>query len=153
MLGLKDSAAKNNDDCKLPILTELVEQEMNYTEFAPGFRHSVIDGTTSDFGPVHINVLRIILSKVHMKCVDAREMATDPSELACSNGAIAAISGGFFLYSEPDIIPPSVRRDPVGLLVSEGCVVDLSIFRRAAIVQTGRCWGDGYQRAGLIRIN
>jgi hypothetical protein len=126
---------------------------MNYTEFAPGFRHSVIDGTTSDFGPVHINVLRIILSKVHMKCVDAREMTTDPSELACSNGVIAAISGGFFLYSEPDIIPPSVRTDPVGLLISEGCVVGPPIFHRAAIVPSGRWWCDGYQRAGSIRIN
>jgi len=88
-----------------------------------------------------------------MKCVDAQEMTTDPSKLACSNGAIAAISGGFFLYSEPDIVPPSVLTDPVGLLVLEGCVVDPSIFHRAAIVQTGRCWGDGYQRAGLIQIN
>ena len=37
VLGLKDSTAKNNDDYKPPILTELVKREMNYTEFAPGF--------------------------------------------------------------------------------------------------------------------
>ena len=50
-----------------PSLIELVrssgpagdETASAYEEFAPGFRHATVAGQTSDFGPVHVNVLRI----------------------------------------------------------------------------------------------
>ncbi|KAL3784321.1 hypothetical protein ACHAW5_000212 [Stephanodiscus triporus] len=176
IFGLRDDAADDDDDedddadvVRHPTLTRLVhEKDMTssssscYVELSPGFRHAVIDGQTSDFGPVHINVLRIDVAAasedeygdvgddgnghprpvvVRMKCVDARGTTTDLRDLAREHGAIAAISGGFFLYSEPDIEIPSNRTDPVGMLVSDGTVVGPPIFRRAAIVQmTG---GDG----------
>ena len=49
-------------------------------------------------------------------------------------GALAAVSGGFFLYSEADIDPPSARYDPVGLLVSDGRLVAPPVFRRGALL-------------------
>jgi len=50
-------------------------------------------------------------------------------------GAIAAVSGGFFLYSEPDIREPGRRYDPVGLLMTGGRVLHPPCFNRVAFVQ------------------
>jgi hypothetical protein len=145
VLGLADSAAAaGDDDQQFPTLVELVQKlelhtasSSHYTEFHPGFYHATLEGTTRDYGPIHINILRINLhrSKCRMKCLDARETCTDLSTLAQSTGAVAAISGGFFLYSEPDIKAPSKRTDPVGLLVSDGEVCLPPVFPRATIMQ------------------
>jgi hypothetical protein len=156
VLGLADSAAASSaaaggsdDDQQFPTLVELVQKlelhtasSSHYTEFHPGFYHATLEGTTKDYGPIHINILRINLhrSKCRMKCLDARETCTDLSTLAQSSGAVAAISGGFFLYSEPDIKAPSKRTDPVGLLVSDGKVCLPPVFPRATIMQ--RRMGD-----------
>ena len=146
VLGLRDAEAANNDDRRRrrhhPTLAQLVlERDLisssstHYDEFSPGFRHGVVDGMTSDFGPVHVNVLRIDLTDgegkpaMRMRCADARDATTDLRALAGMSGAMAAISGGFFLYSEPDVEPPSKRTDPVGLLVSDGIVVGPPIGR------------------------
>jgi hypothetical protein len=51
-----------------------------------------------------------------------------------ADGALAVVSGGFFLYSEPDVRPPERRGDPVGLLVSDGVVVGPPTFPRSALV-------------------
>ncbi|KAK1733102.1 N-acetylglucosamine-1-phosphodiester alpha-N-acetylglucosaminidase [Skeletonema marinoi] len=140
VLGLADSQRCQH----APTLVELVEKlelhtasSSQYNEFHPGFYHATLEGITRDYGPVHINILRINLrtSKCRMKCLDARESCTDLSTLAQTQGAVAAISGGFFLYSEPDIEVPSKRTDPVGLLVSDGQVCLPPVFRRAAIMQ------------------
>lgn len=136
VLELKESP----DNHKYPTLVEMAHeqgQQSTSNEFAPGFYHSTIEGTTSDFGPVHINILRINLttSGCQMKCIDAREKTTDLAALANEMGAVAAISGGFFLYSEPDIEYPSKRTDPVGLLVSDGKVIGPPVFCRSAIIQ------------------
>jgi len=151
VLGLADAAAaaaaataSDNGPQQHPTLVELVQKLELYTasssyynEFVPGFHHATLEGITKDYGPVHINILRINLhqSKCRMKCVDARGINTDLSSLAQEMGAVAAISGGFFLYSEPDIEVPSKRTDPVGLLVSDGRVCLPPVFRRAAIMQ------------------
>ena len=167
VLGLRDAEAANNDDRRRrrhhPTLAQLVlERDLisssstHYDEFSPGFRHGVVDGTTSDFGPVHINVLRIDLTDgegnpaMRMRCADARDATTDLRALAEVTGAMAAISGGFFLYSEPDVEPPSKRTDPVGLLVSDGRVVGPPVFRRAAILQTAAGGGGS---GSSIRID
>ncbi len=147
-----------------------------YDEFHPGFRHAVIDIRTRDYGPVYVNILRIDVDRreddigeagtntiggseiistaptpaVRMRCVDARDATTDLRQLAERTGAIAAISGGFFLYSEPDVELPSRRTDPVGMLVSDGCVIGPPVFRRAAIAQT--CMGTGEAGTSSIRI-
>ena len=161
VLGLADSAAvKKNQNCST--LVELVQKfelhtasSSHYNEFAPGFHHATLEGTTKDYGPVHINILRINLrkSKCRMKCLDAREICTDLSTLAQTQGAVAAISGGFFLYSEPDIKLPSKRTDPVGLLVSDGKVCLPPVFRRAAIMQRRRNESDDEEDSGLIDLD
>ena len=139
---------------------------LQYEEFAPGFRHATITGQTSDFGPVHINVLRISSGCARMKCVDARTVpneatgtkgCTDLVQLAKQSGALAAISGGFFLYSEPDIDLPSQRTDPVGLLVTDGKIVNPPVYRRAALMQDESSGEISIHRVGMegmvIRIH
>ncbi|EJK49198.1 hypothetical protein THAOC_31956 [Thalassiosira oceanica] len=140
LLGLKDDPTAQGN----PTLLEMVEQlEMyskaskRYHQFYPGFYHATIEGTTKDFGPVHINILRIDPGKCKMKCIDARVVDTDLSALSKKYGAIAAISGGFFLYSEPDIVLPSKRTDPVGLLCSDGHIDGPPVFERSTLHQTG----------------
>jgi hypothetical protein len=51
-----------------------------------------------------------------------------------AQGAIAGVSGGFFLYSEPDIAPPSQRFDPVGLLMQRGRVLSPPVFERGSVI-------------------
>jgi hypothetical protein len=171
VLGLADEASKAA--IHHPTLVELVHQmelqqttssSKHYNEFAPGFYHATITGTTQDFGPVHINILRIHLKQQAdgkqcgciMKCLDAREITTDLSELASKMGAVAAISGGFFLYSEPDIVEPSKRTDPVGMIVSDGDVCLPPVFQRATIFQRKSSGNDGdeeEEEQGLIDLD
>jgi len=157
VLGLKDSP----DNDANPTLAQLVDKHRlqstsspGYTEFSPGFHHATIEGITVDYGPVHINILRIDMkqSSCRMKCIDARDTCTDLPTLAKQMGAIAAISGGFFLYSEPDIELPSKRTDPVGLLVSDGTSVGPPVFRRSTILQTkgeNGCRDIGLDKVGM----
>ncbi|KAL7529120.1 hypothetical protein ACHAWF_002849 [Thalassiosira exigua] len=170
VLDLRDTAADN------PTLAQLVQsQELHtssspsYDEFSPGYFHTTVEGTTSDFGPVHVNILRIKLNgtaqrggnksgeshatkgqSMHMKCVDARGTCTDLPTLAKQMGALAAISGGFFLYSEPDIALPSKRTDPVGLLVSDKNTVGPPVFQRATLFQ--KVGNDGDRVIGLDKV-
>ncbi|KAL7458760.1 hypothetical protein ACHAWC_010371 [Mediolabrus comicus] len=181
VLGLADEASKaaataattssSSSDAQQhhhhhPSLVELVHQmelqnttSKHYNEFSPGFYHATITGTTKDFGPVHINILRIHLKQKEnggciMKCLDAREVTTDLTELAYRMGAVAAISGGFFLYSEPDIVEPSKRTDPVGLLVSDGDVCLPPVFQRATIFQKSRNGNEEEEEEeGLIDLD
>lgn len=116
----------------LPTLSQLAG-EISWTVAASGIEHGCISGQTEQ-GPVFANVLRIRAG--HVAALDCRGRGGLPEILeAC--GAVAAISGGFFLYSEPDITPPSRRTDPVGLLVSDGVVENPPIFRRSALTWDG----------------
>ena len=153
VLGLRE----DGDAANRPTLAELVRERglrspsaPAYRPLAPGFRHATLEGTTSDCGPVHINVLRVDLraSGCRLRCEDARRTSTDLAALAARRGAVAAISGGFFLYSEPDVAPPSARTDPVGLLVTDGVVRGPPVFRRAALVQKA----DDDGAAGTVHI-
>ncbi|KAL7521945.1 hypothetical protein ACHAWX_006640 [Stephanocyclus meneghinianus] len=152
VIDLKNSLTNDQHPTLIQIACEQGKQSSSH-EFFPGFYHSTIEGTTSDFGPVHINVLRINLktSCCRMKCIDARAISTDLSTLAEKMGAVAAISGGFFLYSEPDISFPSKRTDPVGLLVTDGQAFGPPVFQRAAIAQKTRD-ENGEGRIMLSRI-
>ncbi len=109
----------------------------SWREVAPGVSHAHI-ASDCDLGPIHCNLLRV--SGGQLRAVDARtetEAGRSLAELAAASGAIAAVSGGYFLYSEPDITPPSRRTDPVGLLVTDGRVVNPPAFRRATLSQDG----------------
>jgi hypothetical protein len=108
---------------------------LSWDEVAPGVRYARLEGVTQD-GPVHANLLRLAPGHVRLDVVDCREHAargTDFAALVRDAGAIAAISGGFFLYTEPDIVAPSRRHDPVGLLMNEGVVHNLPTMRRGAL--------------------
>lgn len=117
---------------------------LNLSEVAPGLLHGRIEGP-SRMGPLHINVLRATAPR--LLTLDARP-ETDLVRLAAAHQAPAAISGGFFLYSEPDIAAPSQRTDPVGLLVTRGRVQIPPVFRRAALFQEA-AGGLGIERRGM----
>lgn len=114
-----------------PTLEELVG-ELELRCFAPGLQHGLMEGV-SRRGPIHVNVLRA--RDPHLKTLDAREGGGDLAALARTHGAPAAISGGYFLYSEPDIEAPSRRTDPVGFLVTEGQLAGPPVYQRATLLQ------------------
>ena len=86
-------------------------------------------------GPLHINVLRGHHPTV--RCVHLPGGHPSLPDVVREHGAAAGVSGGFFLYSEPDIPAPLARRDPVGLLLTDGQVVAGPWFRRATLVVKG----------------
>ena len=89
------------------------------TDIAPGLQHSTVTGLSDQMcGPIRVNVLRVDTSLRSPTCNDARTEAT--SAYIHSSECAAAISGGFFLYSEAPINLPSKQTDPVGLLVTNG---------------------------------
>jgi hypothetical protein len=106
--------------------------------------HTIGDGLAraelgGDFreGPTHVNLLRVDPRRVRIDAVDCREDVARGlafADTVARAGALAATSGGFFLYSEPDIEPPSQRHDPVGLVVADGEVVTPPVFGRGALV-------------------
>lgn len=109
--------------------------QARWIEVAPGIAHATVEGLT-DHGPQHLNLLRVQPGAARLRMADL--FGNGIASLADHSrqvGAAAAFSGGFFLYSEPDIAPPSRRHDPVGLLVRDGKVVSPAPFRRGALVQ------------------
>ena len=118
-----------------PSLVEAVGA-LTWTEPFPGGALAILDGEL-DTGPVHANILRIEPGAVRPRVLDCRDAAMCRVPFAdhvTQAGALAAISGGFFLYSEPDIEPPSHRFDPVGLLVTDGDVHAPPVFARGALL-------------------
>jgi len=113
-----------------PRLEDLVG-ELVLREVSPKVRHGRVQGLT-DQGPVHINVLRV--RSPRLRTMDARG-GGGLVALCAAHGAVAGVSGGFFLYSEPDIEAPSRRTDPVGWLVTDGQLVSPPVFGRTALVQ------------------
>jgi phosphodiester glycosidase len=130
----------------LPTLEELADS-LALDHVAEGLQHGLIEGPSAE-GPLHVNVLRARAPR--LLTLDARPL-TDIVQLAASHGAPAAISGGFFLYSEPDIAPPSRRTDPVGLLVTRGEVKGPPVYRRAAILQDAS-GGLAIERVGMLGV-
>ncbi len=124
-----------------PPLAELVANS-EHRRLAPGLHHRRVAGHTAA-GPVHVNVLTVLGRR--LRTVDARGRG-GLAKVVADEGALAGTSGGFFLYSEHDIAPPSERGDPVGLLVQDGVVLNPPIFTRSALVQRER---PGLERHGL----
>ena len=118
-------------DVRVPSPAELA-RAARWELLAPGIEHARVDGDTTG-GPLHVNLLRIAPG-TPLHTLDAREQG-HLAALVAQRGAVAGVSGGFFLYSEPDIQHPSRRTDPVGLLVTDGEVVSPPTFGRSALVQ------------------
>lgn len=104
------------------------ELEVSWQVLGPGARLGRIQGA-SRLGPVRVHLLELERPRFSAHTTRGQSLA----ELAASQGALAASSGGFFLYSEADISPPSQRGDPVGMLVSRGQVHSLPLLGRAAL--------------------
>ena len=108
-----------------------------------GMRWAHIEGDISE-GPFHATVMVIDPRLYRVEAVERQNEGIQNESLQVSArrlGLVAAVSGGFFLYSEPDIVPPSQRFDPVGLLVRNGRILNPPCFGRPAFVQyrSGRC--------------
>jgi exopolysaccharide biosynthesis protein len=124
---------------------EWVENEQHLTDLVAALRwrtvddgveHAVIDGLTNGM-PVHVNLVRIDPAKVVIDVEDLKAATHVGTSFADAADASAAISGGFFLYSEDDIELPSRRHDAVGLLLREGQVESPPVFRRASFLVAG----------------
>jgi len=115
-----------------PLTLEALVASAAWSQVAPGIAHATLEGQL-DEGPAYINLLRVAPGAASLRCVDCRG-EPDFAAFVASAGAAAGVSGGFFLYSEPDIHPPSARTDPVGVLVSGGRVLSPPVLRRAALI-------------------
>lgn len=115
-------------------LEDLIEG-MSWREVREGLEHALIDGF-ADGMPIHVNLLRVDPTRVKVEVADLQGETRTGRPLAeiLAGRACAAISGGYFLYSEDDIEAPSRRHDPVGLLLTEGTVVSPPVFRRAGFL-------------------
>ncbi len=115
----------------LPTLEDAV-REAPWRQVGPGLRHALVERLTAQ-GPIHVNLLSVAPG-ARLRALDCRPEG-DLWGAASALGARAAVSGGFFLYSEPDIAPPSRRTDPVGLFVDGGVVHGPPVFCRGALTE------------------
>lgn len=115
-----------------PVAMKDAATRLRWRDVAPGIRHGLLVGP-GPRGPLHVNVLR--LQDVRLRCVAVPRDGRAFERYVDDSGATTAISGGFFLYSEPDIALPSRRTDPVGLLVDAGRVLSPPVFHRSTLLQ------------------
>ena len=116
---------------------ELLERS-RWEKVARGIFLKTIQGTTQR-GPLRATLLKVERGKANFTAMRCADPGGKPfQQFVAESGAIAGVSGGFFLYSEPDIEPPSAQFDPVGLLVHDGKMLVPPIFARGAI-----CWDRG----------
>ena len=113
-----------------------------WTDLRGGLRHAHIKGVCR-LGPQNIHLLEVDAARVQVSTADLRsesgEGTHDFTAAVAARGARAGTSGGFFLYSEPDIAAPSHRFDPVGLLMDGGKVLSPpTLFRGTLLVGAGR---------------
>lgn len=116
-----------------PPLEEFV-QSATWTSVAKNLAHTTIAALTKQ-GPVHINLLRG--RGLRLAMYDSRSAIQQApfQEWVQEQGAVAGVSGGFFLYSETDIASPSQQTDPVGLLVHEGQILNPPVLQRSSLLQ------------------
>ncbi len=109
--------------------------EASWTPLGEGASWKRVDGLTS-LGPIHVNVLK--LENPLLRTMDCRVQSAGQSleAFAQQQNAMAAVSGGFFLYSEPDIQAPSNRTDPVGFLMDRGQILNPPVLHRATLTQS-----------------
>ncbi len=126
--------ARASDDPPRPLGPTL--HALPWVSVFDGGELATIEGVFAG-GPVHAHVLRVRPGTVRAQVVDCRdavEQRISFGDYVRERGAIAAVSGGFFLYSEPDIVAPARRFDPVGLLIGDGHVHSPPTFARGSLL-------------------
>ncbi len=113
----------------LPGLPEILGS-CSWRRIEEGLDHVLVAAST-DLGPVHVNLLRV--RDRPLGVVDLRGADGDFATQVRARGALAGVSGGFFLYSEPDIEAPFERGEPVGLLADSTGLISPPVFRRATL--------------------
>ena len=135
----------------LPPLSSAL-RSLQWIALQDGLARATIDGLFAE-GPTHVSLLRVDPRKLAIDVVDCRadaEAGVPFVDTVARLGARAATSGGFFLYSESDIVAPSRRHDAVGLLVQGGVVRSPAWLRRGALaLERGRAW---IERIGAERM-
>lgn len=124
------------EDGEAPALSEWASQVV-FREVRHGVDRASLVGSTVR-GPQHIQILRVQPGVADLDVVDAWKAWGPEQDLLArvdAAGALAAFSGGFFLYSEPDLCADCCRHDPVGLVMGEAGVASPAVFSRAALVQ------------------
>jgi hypothetical protein len=121
------------DVAALPELSELVERSP-WKPVDDGMLLCRVAGLARS-APVHIHLLRVAQPRVRV--ADLRGVPGDFAVQVAASGARAGVSGGFFLYSEPDIDAPSLRGDPVGLWVEGGMVLGPPVLCRGSLLAGG----------------
>lgn len=125
--------------------TDLLRRQASLAEWHPVRRDGIaLDGIweshhsgTAVWGPQHIRALKIDLRTHKLVTFDLRDEDGGRDALAArldTLGAVAGSSGGFFLYSEPDIVSPSAQYDPVGMILDNKNISYPPIERRAALL-------------------
>jgi hypothetical protein len=112
-------------------------EDIEFKTLRNHIEHGCIVAQTA-LGPQRINLLRAGQGTLHMEAVNRSKQILQRIGLAQEaqeRKALVAISGGFFLYSEPNIEPPSSRGDPVGLLLNSAKVISAPVFNRATLAQ------------------
>lgn len=105
------------------------------------------------WGPQQISALKVDLRQYRLEAIDLRvgeDVYDGLTQRLADLGAVAGSSGGFFLYSEPDIEPPSARHDPVGMILREGRILHPPIANRAALLFADR--EIALRRVGLADV-
>lgn len=108
----------------LPSVNQLLPN-LPWYRLSKGIRMAGMEADTRD-GPILLHVLKVDQGKARFRATQVPgDKAFEPLHgLVSSQGGIAGFTGGFFLFSEWDITPPQQRFDPVGLLVSNGEVLN-----------------------------
>ncbi len=122
-----------------PTLLELAKKTP-WTKVERGLYRRTIDGMTRK-GPVHISALRFDRGRFRFSARDLRPdigAGLAFQESVAAAGAVAGFSGGYFLYSEPNIAPPATRFDPVGLVISDGRVLQPPTYARPCFAQDAK---------------
>jgi hypothetical protein len=121
---------------ELPTLRGLVEASV-WKKVQRGLFRRTVSGMTRK-GPVNLNALRFDRGRFTFAALDCRaDIGADLSfaQTVERKGGVAGFSGGFFLYSEPKIEVPAARFDPVGLLISDGELLNPPVYARPAFIQ------------------
>lgn len=111
-------------------------RDVRWTKLENGLRHGVLSEQYS-FGPLRANLLEISPKRWRLKVVAVHDLPLDQRTLpaiAERHGARYGTNGGFYLPVEHEQVSPTRFGEPVGLLVSDGRVLNPPTIKRSALL-------------------